>query len=164
VSRAPSFTLHDFLPSHLPELVDLWVASWRQTMPTIDFEARRTWFVDRLSALQSRGAQVVCAFDSGGAMAGFVTVDQTTGLLDQIAVAPRYWGGAAAQLLLNEAKRRSPTQIWLEVNQDNPRAVRFYEKHEFAREGESVNPRSGLKTWRYRWRAHPVVPTGRERG
>ncbi len=111
MTRAPSFTLHDFLASHLPELVDLWVTSWRQTMPMIDFEARRAWFVDHLSALRSRGTQVVCAFDSEGAMAGFVTIDQATGLLDQIAVAPSYWGSIAAQLLLDEAKRRSPRQI-----------------------------------------------------
>jgi ribosomal protein S18 acetylase RimI-like enzyme len=41
--------------------------------------------------------------------------------------------------------------IELEVNQDNRRAHRFYEKNGFTCAGESVNSRSGLKTRRYRW-------------
>jgi len=120
-------------------------------MPAIDFEARRSWFVDHLSGLQRVGTQIVCAFDADGAMAGFVTVDPASGYLDQLAVAPWYWGGGAATQLLDEAKRRAPAAIALEVNQDNPRAVAFYEKNGFARAGESVNSRSGFKTWRYYW-------------
>ena len=154
MTRAASFALHDFVAGHLSELVDLWVGAWQRTMPAIDFEARRAWFVDHLSAQQEQGAQIVCAFDSGtGEMAGFVTIEPESGHLNQLAVAVRYWGSPAAARLLEEARRRSPAQIWLEVNQDNPRAVRFYEKQGFVREEESVNPNSGLKTWRYRWRA-----------
>lgn len=145
-----TYLLHDFVPAHLPELVDLWVLSWQSAMPTIDFEARRAWIVERLSALQAGGVQIMCVFDvASGAMAGFATIDPTDGLLDQLAVAPRYWGRGAAHLLLDEARRRSPGRIELEVNQDNPRAVRFYEKQGFVRAAESVNQRSGLKTWRY---------------
>jgi putative acetyltransferase len=153
VTRASSFTLHEFVPAHLPELVDLWIESWQQTMPAIDFEARRSWFVDHLNGLRDSGGQVVCAFDAGGAMAGFVTIDPAAGLLDQIAVATCHWGSSVARALLDEAKRRSPAKVWLDVNQDNTRAVRFYEKNGFIREAASVNPRSGLKTWRYRWPA-----------
>ena len=141
------------MPAHLPELTDLWIASWQAAMPQIDFEARRGWFVDHLSALQDGGTQVVCAFAANGEMAGFVTINTRDGDLDQLAVSPRCWGSGAAACLLEEAKRRAPGAIELEVNQDNPRAVRFYEKHGFARTAESVNPRSGLKTWRYRWRS-----------
>jgi putative acetyltransferase len=153
VTRAAgSFTLHDFVLAHLPELTDLWVASWQAAMPAIDFEARRSWFVDHLSALQRDGAQIVCAFDADGTMTGFITIDPANGYLDQLAVAPRYWGGQAATQLLDEAKRRAPAAIELQVNQDNGRAVAFYERNGFARAGESVNPRSGFKTWHYRWR------------
>lgn len=121
-------------------------------MPTIDFEGRRAWIVEHLSALQAGGAQIMCVFDvASGAMAGFATIDPADGLLDQLAVAPLYWGRGAALVLLDEAKRRSPQRIALEVNQDNPRAVCFYEKHGFVRAAVGVNPRSALKTWRYRW-------------
>jgi len=154
VTRAQTFRLIAFLPGHLPELVDLWVEAWQRTMPAIDFEARRAWFVDHLAAQQQKGAEVVCAFDEGtGAMAGFITVEPGSGHVNQLAVASAYWGSAAAARLLEEARRRSPAELWLDVNQDNPRAVRFYEKQGFRRESEAVNPNSGLKTWRYRWRA-----------
>ena len=152
MTRETTFTLHDFVSAHLPELVDLWIESWQAAMPAIAFEARRAWFADHMIALQET-AQIVCAFDRMGAMAGFVSVDPASGHLDQLAVAPRFWGGPAARQLLDEAKRRSPAAIELEVNQDNARAVRFYEKSGFVRKGESVNPRSGLGTWRYRWPA-----------
>jgi putative acetyltransferase len=142
------------VPGHLPELVDLWVEAWRQTMPAIDFEARRAWFVDHLVAQQDKGAQIVCAFDAYTAeMAGFITIEPASGYINQLAVAHSFWGSAAAAELLVEARRRSPAELWLDVNQDNPRAVRFYEKQGFERESESVNPNSGLKIWRYRWRA-----------
>src|ERR1044071_10425064 len=93
-----SFALHDFVPGHLPELVDLWVASWQQAMPAIDFEARRSWMVEHLAALRLAGAEIVCAFDDRGAMAGFVTIDRRSGELDQLAVAPRCWGQGAARV------------------------------------------------------------------
>jgi putative acetyltransferase len=40
----------------------------------------------------------------------------------------------------------------VDVNQDNPRAVRFYEREGFRRLHEGVNPNSGLRTWRLEWR------------
>jgi len=153
---ASNFALHDFVPAHLPELVDLWVASWNATLPAIDFEARRGWLVDHLASLQDQGTEIVCALDARtGLMAGFVTIDAASGHIDQLAVARQFWGAGAAVMLLDEARRRSAAPVWLEVNQDNPRAVRFYEKQGFQRDGESVNERSGLKTWRYRWPARP---------
>ena len=59
-----AFTLRAFVPAHLPELTELWVASWQTAMPQIDFEVRRVWFVDHLGALQGRGVEIVCAFDA----------------------------------------------------------------------------------------------------
>jgi putative acetyltransferase len=130
-------------------IADLWEASWREAMPQIDFAARREWFLAHFSTLQKAGAVTICAFEGG--MLGFLTIDPATGYLDQIALSPQAKGGPAAKLLLAEARRLSPAGIELEVNQDNPRAVRFYEREGFERIAESVNPRSGLKTWRMRW-------------
>jgi putative acetyltransferase len=147
-----AYRLTPFVAAHLPELTDLWIAAWTKAMPAIDFEARRVWFVERLAALQAQGSEIVCAFDdTNGALAGFLTLDPATGHIDQLAAAPQAWGRGAALVLIGEAKRRSPA-LKLEVNQDNPRAVRFYEKHAFRRTAASVNPTSGLRTWRYEWR------------
>ncbi len=120
-------------------------------MPAIDFEARRVWFVDHIVALQARGADITCAFDAAdGRMAGFVTHEKP-GHIDQLCVAVEAWGSGAAPVLLNAVKRLSGGSLILDVNQDNARAVRFYEREGFRRLGEGRNPSSGLATWRFEW-------------
>jgi putative acetyltransferase len=149
-----SHRLTPFVAAHLTELTDLWVAAWAHAMPAIDFEARRAWFVDHLAALQANGVRVICAFDeANGAMAGFVTLDPATGHIDQLAASPAAWGRGAAAELLDDAKRDAPGRLRLDVNQDNPRAIRFYEKHGFRRRAAGMNPTSGRKTWGYEWTA-----------
>jgi putative acetyltransferase len=132
-------------------LADVWVASWREAMPDIDFAARRPWLLDHLRALEADGAITICAFDGLNRLLGFVTFDPATAYLDQLAVAPEAKGTGAAKLLLNEARRLSPNGLVLDVNQDNARALAFYAREGFAKIAEAVNPRSGLKTWRLRW-------------
>jgi len=147
-----AYRLTEFVHAHLAELTDLWIDAWTKAMPTIDFEARREWFVDRLIALRDNGTTVTCAFDAAnGDMAGFITLDPKSGHIDQLAVAPAGWGSSAAAALIAEAKSRAPGRLMLEVNQDNARAVRFYEKQGFHRGAAGVNPNSGLKTWTYEW-------------
>jgi len=53
---------------------------------------------------------------------------------------------------LDEAKRLCPAALDLEVNTDNPRALRFYEKNGFLRGESGTNPASGLKTLCLHWR------------
>jgi putative acetyltransferase len=45
----------------------------------------------------------------------------------------------------------SKVGLELHVNQDNGRAIRFYEKHGFRKAGEDVNPRSGAPIYRMCW-------------
>jgi putative acetyltransferase len=87
-----------------------------------------------------------------GVMEGFVTVDSKSGYLDQIVVAPEFWGSNVAALLLDAGKRVSPARLDLLVNQDNGRAIAFYEKHGFEMAGDDVNPVSGRPVFRMRWR------------
>jgi putative acetyltransferase len=161
---AEDVRLHSFVAAHLPELVDLWVASWTEALPQIDFEARRAWFVAHLETLHTQGAATTCAFLTTGAMGGFVTVDAATGYLDQLAVAPACWGSGVASVLMAHARGVSPASLELAVNQDNPRAGRFYARENFVVVGEEVNAMSGLKTWRLRWeRSAPVNSAGDEK-
>jgi putative acetyltransferase len=97
-------------------------------------------------------AQIAVA-ERDGSIVGFVTIDQKTGYLDQIVVAPEHWGSGVALALLDEAKRLSPKGITLLVNKDNLRAIRFYEKHGFVYAGEDKNPVSGLPVNRMAWRS-----------
>lgn len=130
----------------LPEIADLWVASWTKTLPSIDFEARRRWLVDHLDEAVKAGATIRVAVVETGDVVGFVLIDPATGYLDQIAVHPDRWGAGIAEALIREAARLSPDRIVLDVNADNPRAVAFYARQGFREIGRGVNPRSGLAT------------------
>lgn len=142
----------DLAPAHLPEVVDLWVASWAKARPDIDFEARRPWLVDRLAEHGANGVRIRVAFSETGDAMGFVTLDPATGWLDQIAVHPDVWGAGIAEALLDEARRLAPGRIGLDVNADNDRAVAFYRRQGFVTVGEGENPRSGLPTLILEWR------------
>ncbi len=141
-----------------PALVDLWVAAWAATMPTVDFEARRPWFAARQIDLEIAGARTIVAADPQGAPVGFVTVDPARGYIDQLAVAPSAQGRGLAGQLLAEARRISPDRLALHVNQDNRRAVRFYERQGFSTTGSGVNPRSGLPVWHMEWQQPERAP------
>jgi putative acetyltransferase len=146
-----SVTLRDLMEGDIPAVLDLWTAGWSKTLPHIDFVARRPWMGERLREHLSDGASARIA-EQDGELVGFVVVNSRTGYLDQIAVAPGAWGSGLARILLDEARRISPGGLGLHVNQDNPRAVRFYEREGFVRTGEGINPRSGLPIWEYRWK------------
>gem|GEM_PF-651346 len=134
----------------LDALADLWVASWQAVMPKIDFTARRSWFLAHVRDMEAQGAATICAF-AGDALLGFMLLDRERRFLEQIAVRPDRFGTGVGALLLEEAKRLCPAGLALEVNVDNSRALRFYEKSGFEPVEAGVNPNSGLKTWRVRW-------------
>ncbi len=126
-------------------LADLWIASWREAMPTIDFAARRAWIVGFLGEAKHE----TLVIEAAGAPAGFVSVEG--GYLHQLVVAPAAKGRGLAKLLLDAAKARVPAGLKLDVNQANARAVRFYEREGFRVVGEGLNSGSGLATWAMRW-------------
>jgi putative acetyltransferase len=119
--------------------------------PRLDFTARLDWWRERWRSELVPTAAIVLA-ESQSALLGFVTVDQKTGYLDQIVVAPESWGSGIAEALLAEARRLSPAGLDLAVNADNARAIRFYEKQGFALSGSDVNPRSGAPVRKMAWR------------
>jgi putative acetyltransferase len=149
-SPATKIGLRPFKRADLPELAKLWVASWQEAMPGIDFSARLQWFLDHLQALDANGFVTVCAIDGSDSIVGFVSVNPATAYLDQLAVAPAAKGTGVARLLLAEARRISPQGIVLEVNADNQRALAFYKREGFETISVGSNLLSGLKTFRLR--------------
>ena len=143
-------TLRPYTNADEATAIELWRQTWQQAYPSINFAARVDWWRERWRGELVPTATIVVAEIAGG-LAGFVTVNATTGYLDQIVVAPQHWGAGIAELLLEEAKRLSPTRLELHVNQDNARAVRFYQKHGFAIAGEDVNARSGALIYLMKW-------------
>lgn len=130
-------------------LTAIWLRSWQATMPQIDFAARLPWLDGHLRELAARGYETICA-EVDAEVVGFTVISQREQFLDQIAIDPHAWGGPAAGALIDHAKARCGA-LALDVNQDNPRAVRFYEKHGFRRHSAGANPLSGRPIWRYVW-------------
>ena len=129
------------------EIADLWVAAWSTTLPQIDFEARRAWLDSQLLQAQS----MIVISQTTGDILGFALFDDKICRLDQIAVSPRERGSPAARLLLETVKQACGHSVLLDVNADNPRAVRFYEREGFRRIGTGANADSGLPTIAMRW-------------
>jgi len=145
-----AFQLRPYRTEDEDAAIELWLDSWQQAYPSIDFAARVPWWRERWRGELVPKAAIIVA-EQGGALVGFVTID-ASGYLDQLVVAPDRWGSELATMLVNEAKRRSPDRITLLVNKDNARAIRFYERNGFAHAGEDVNPTSGRPVLKMEWR------------
>ena len=152
MSDAP-FTLRRYAEADEAAAIELWRRTWQLAYPALDFAARVDWWRERWRNELVPTTTVTVA-ERDGALIGFVTVDPRSGYLDQIVVAPETWGSALAGSLLDEAKRIAPGKLELLVNQDNERAIRFYEKHGFVVSGADVNPRSGAPLHRMSWGAN----------
>jgi putative acetyltransferase len=151
VAQTTGLVVRPMLPEDLSETIDVWVAAWQAAYPAIDFEARRSWTVDRIAELERTGSvSRVALLESR--IVGALVVNPKTGYLDQIVVATENQGRGVADALLAEARRLSPAGLELHVNQDNGRAICFYRKNGFATVGEDVNPRSGAPIYRMSWR------------
>ncbi len=146
------YTLCRYAAADEDAAIELWRRTWSKHYPHLDFNARLAWWRERWRNELVPIAQIVLA-ECGDELIGFVTVDPKTMYLDQIVVAPEYWGSEIATALLDEAKRLSPKGLDLLVNKDNFRAIRFYEKHGFIYAGEDKNPVSGIPVNRMAWRS-----------
>jgi putative acetyltransferase len=158
--------LRPYTPADEDAAIELWRRTWARHYPHIDFNARVAWWRERWRQELVPVAHIVLAEvdkteapSRGSArvrgrtvLAGFVTVDDKTMYLDQIVVAPEFWGSDVARALVDEAKRLSPRGLDLLVNKDNARAIRFYEKHGFKYAGEDRNPVSGIPVNKMSWR------------
>ncbi len=145
-----AFHLRPYRSEDEDALIALWQSTWQQAYPSIDFAARVNWWRGRWRGELVPKAAIIVA-EQDGAPVGFVTID-ASGYLDQLVVAPDHWGSELATTLVNEAKRRSPDRITLLVNEDNARAIRFYERNGFVHAGEDVNPTSGRPVRKMEWK------------
>src|SRR3954453_17400392 len=135
-----AFQLRPYRDADEDAAIALWLATWQQAYPSIDFGARLAWWRERWRRELVPRAAIVVA-EHAGALIGFVTIDPS-GYLDQLVVGPEHWGSDVGSTLMNEAKRLSPEGVNLKVNADNFRPIRFYERNGFVHAGPDVNPTS----------------------
>jgi len=147
----PFVTLRAYSDADEDAAIELWRRTWQQHYPHLDFGERVAWWRERWRQELAPTA-TISVVESGERLVGFVTVDATTGYLDQIVVVPEAWGSDVATMLMAEARRISPKGLDLRVNADNTRAIRFYEKQGFVDAGEAVNEISGAPVRLMRWR------------
>jgi len=145
-----SFYVRFYRPDDEAAAIELWRRTWQQAYPDIDFTTRLAWWRERWCKDLVPKAEIAVV-EQEGTLIGFVTID-LEGYLDQLVVAPERWGSGVADLLLEEAKRVSPTRVTLLVNKDNARAIRFYERNGFVHAGEDVNPTSGRPVLKMEWK------------
>jgi putative acetyltransferase len=145
-----SFTLRPYRAEDEDAAIALWLESWKKAYPGIDFAARLSWWRERWRNELVQNAAIIVA-EEAGELAGFVTIDAKA-YLDQLVVAPHRWGSTLADTLIDEAKRLSPDSIALLVNDDNARAIRFYERNGFVHAGHDVNPTSGRPVLKMEWK------------
>jgi putative acetyltransferase len=143
-------TLRPYRTEDEDATIALWLETWQQSYPSIDFAARVPWWRERWRNELVPNAAIIVA-EEFGTLVGFVTIDGQA-YLDQLVVAPERWGSKIADLLVNEAKRLSPDSITLLVNHDNARAIRFYERNGFVHAGQDVNPTSGRPVLKMAWK------------
>jgi putative acetyltransferase len=144
------FVLRPYRVGDEDAAIELWRRTWQQAYPSIDFTARVAWWRERWRNELVPAASIVVA-EQADALTGFVTID-SQGYLDQLVVDPEQWGSPLADALVDEAKRLSPDGVTLLVNEDNARAIRFYQRNGFAHAGKDVNPTSGRPVLRMQWK------------
>jgi putative acetyltransferase len=149
--RDPAISLRPYHPRDEDASVALWLRTWQATYPQIDFAKRLDWWRARWRDELAPTAEIVVA-EAAGALIGFVTVNPRTLYLDQIVVAPESWSSGAGAALIARAKQISPAGLDLDVNVDNARAIRFYEREGFLVAGAGVNAISGKPVHRMSWR------------
>ncbi|HUN99007.1 MAG TPA: GNAT family N-acetyltransferase [Bradyrhizobium sp.] len=144
------FQLRPYRADDEDAAIALWLRTWQQAYPGIDFAARVAWWRERWRNELVPNAAIIIA-EQAGALIGFVTID-VSGYLDQLVVAPEHWGSTLGEALVDEAKRRAPDGVTLLVNKDNARAIRFYERNGFVHAGDDVNPTSGRPVLKMAWK------------
>jgi putative acetyltransferase len=151
VTDEAGFTLRAYDARDEDAAIALWLRTWQAAYPDIDFAARLDWWRVQWRDRLVPSASIVVAEARGG-MIGFVTADPRTLYLDQLVVAPEFWGTSAGAVLIAEAKRISPRGLDLDVNTDNARAIAFYRKHGFAVTGDGINAFSTRPVHHMSWR------------
>ena len=94
-----AFQLRPYRSEDEDAAIALWLETWQQAYPAIDFAARVKWWRERWRSELVPNAAIMVA-EQAGALVGFVTID-TSGYLDQLVVGPEHWGSTLGDTLMS---------------------------------------------------------------
>ena len=100
---AAVFHLRPYRADDEDAAIALWLKTWQQAYPSIDFAARVPWWRARWRDELVPNAAIIVA-EEAGELVGFVTID-AKGYLDQLVVSPDRWGSVTC----HTAGRRGKT-------------------------------------------------------
>src|SRR5271154_4253708 len=132
----------------------LWMASWRSTGLSVALEPAEAELYalsyERIARELAAGWVVHLAWEDGR-LVGFLALKPEAGCLDQIFVLPEAQGRGIGRALLDFAKDRLSSGIWLRTAAANTRACRFYERNGFTPGESEAHPVLEYPILIYRW-------------
>jgi ribosomal protein S18 acetylase RimI-like enzyme len=149
--EAAALTLRLFTVEDLDATVRMWIETKRVAYPYLPleqgytFDDNRNFFADHIVPR----CEIWLALD-GDSIRGFLALDDS--YIDRLYVAVDRQRRGVGEVLLTQARERSPDRLWLHTHQKNTQARAFYEKHDFraAKFGISPAPESEPDV-EYRW-------------
>lgn len=129
--------------------VDLaaWAGTGLAAPGELDFARRRA----RLASLLASGQKLFVA-EADARVAGYMLLQPQDGFLAQLFVAPKRQGQGIGRALLALARAEQPGGLWLRTPADNRRAIDWYQREGFVKDGETVHERPPHRLMvKYRW-------------
>lgn len=121
-------------PADHDALVDIWLRSVRETHTFLTEDD-----IQELLPLVRGGAlaelELWVLEDDGGTLAGFMGLDDAT--VEALFIAPEFLRRGGGRMLIDHARRLKGGPLRVDVNEQNPEAVRFYERCGFTVVGRS---------------------------
>ncbi|MBI1405967.1 MAG: GNAT family N-acetyltransferase [Caulobacter sp.] len=149
-----SLHLRPFDPAADAALVEplarLWFDSWRSTGTATDEDIRISDLAARISEEAATHWELTLAFQDGS-LAGFMALRPDDDCLDQLFMSPAAKGQGIGGALLEIAKQRLPSGMWLRTAEANHPARAFYEGRGFRHTETGEHPRLKYATVIYRW-------------
>lgn len=136
-------------PTDIDRVADLWLAA---NLQAHDFIEPAYWTGNQGQVRELLPRAEVYVYEKGGEILGFAGLDG--GYIEGIFVAEEVRSQGIGKSLLDFLKTKKP-ELRLNVYQKNTRAIRFYEREGFRRQGEGLDEATGERDYAMVWRREP---------
>ncbi len=138
--------IRELQTADIDRVADLWLAANRQAH---DFIEPAYWEGSQGQVRELLPQAEVYVCEKGGEILGFAGLDGE--YIEGIFVSPDMQSRGIGKCLLDFLKTKKP-ELHLNVYQKNTRAIRFYEREGFRRQGEGLDGATGERDYAMVWR------------